>query len=122
MAFGELLQTFGFPLIAAVVAAYRECSPAWMRNGRAASLPANAAEPGTVGTNSGRLVRSQTLSPLRHVSDRGANRVQLYTRTIRRPDPRSCSVHAGASALAASGGEILWHQRPPAVCRAMAPA
>src|ERR1039457_4695405 len=54
---------------------------------------------------------------LRHLSDRGANRVQLYTQTIRRPGPRSCSVHAGASALAASGGEILWHQRPPAVCR-----
>ena len=40
-----LLHTFGSPLIAAIVAAYRECSPERMRNGRAASIPANEAEP-----------------------------------------------------------------------------
>ena len=44
-AFLELLNTFGSPLIAAIVAAYRECSPERMGNNRAASLPANAAEP-----------------------------------------------------------------------------
>ena len=44
-AFLELLHTFGSPLIAAIVAAYRECSPVRMRNGRAASLAANTAEP-----------------------------------------------------------------------------
>src|SRR5271157_5536356 len=44
-AFLELLHTLGPHLIAAIVAAYRECFPEWMRNGRAASLPANAAEP-----------------------------------------------------------------------------
>ena len=43
-AFLELLHTFGSPLIAAIVAAYRECSPEGIRNSRAASLPANAAE------------------------------------------------------------------------------
>ena len=43
--FLELSNTFGFPLIAAIVAAYRECSPERMGNNRAASLPANAAEP-----------------------------------------------------------------------------
>ena len=41
--FLELLYTFGFPLIAAIVAAYRESSPDRIGNGRAASLPANAA-------------------------------------------------------------------------------
>jgi hypothetical protein len=44
-AFLELLHTFGSPLIAAIVAAYRECSPERMRNGRAAPIPANAPEP-----------------------------------------------------------------------------
>jgi hypothetical protein len=43
--FLELLNTVGFPLISAIVAAYRECSPERMGNSRAASLPANAAEP-----------------------------------------------------------------------------
>jgi len=45
MAFLDLLHTFGSPLIAAIVAAHRECSAERMRNSRAASLPANAAEP-----------------------------------------------------------------------------
>jgi hypothetical protein len=44
-AFLELLNTFGSPLIAAIVAAYREFSPEGMENSRAASLPAKAAEP-----------------------------------------------------------------------------
>ena len=43
--FLELLNTFGLPLIVAIVAACRECSPERMRNSRAASLPANVAEP-----------------------------------------------------------------------------
>ena len=42
----------------------------------------------------------------------GASRVQLL-RTLRRPDRRSRSGHADASALAPSEGEILWHRRPP---------
>ena len=44
-AFIELLRTFGSPLIAAIVAASRECSPEWIKNSRAAAIPANAAEP-----------------------------------------------------------------------------
>jgi hypothetical protein len=44
-AFIELLRTFGSPLIAAVVAASRACSPEWTRNSRAAATAANPAEP-----------------------------------------------------------------------------
>ena len=44
-AFIELLHTFGSPLIAAIVAAPRECSPEWTKNGRAAATPANVAQP-----------------------------------------------------------------------------
>ena len=44
-AFIELLHTFGSPLIAAIVAGHRECSPERIGSNRAASLPANAAEP-----------------------------------------------------------------------------
>jgi hypothetical protein len=44
-AFLELLNTCGSPLIAAIVAAYRECSPERTGNSRAVSFPANAAEP-----------------------------------------------------------------------------
>ena len=44
-AFLELLNTIGPPLIAAIVAAYRESAPAWMQNGRAAAVSANASEP-----------------------------------------------------------------------------
>ncbi|HLK68399.1 MAG TPA: hypothetical protein VKU19_33435 [Bryobacteraceae bacterium] len=43
--FLEFLDTFGTPLIEAIVAAYRECSAERMRNSRGASLSANAAEP-----------------------------------------------------------------------------
>ena len=44
-AFLELLHTFGSPLIAAIVAAYREWSSECLRNDRAASISANEAEP-----------------------------------------------------------------------------
>ena len=44
-AFLELLSALGCPLIAAIGAAYRECSPEWMTNGRAASSPPIAAVP-----------------------------------------------------------------------------
>jgi hypothetical protein len=63
VAFGESLHTFGFPLIAAKRCALLGMLPSMSEERSAASLPANAAEPGTVGTNRGRLVRSQTLSP-----------------------------------------------------------
>lgn len=44
-AFMELLHTFGSPLIAAIVAAYRESSPVCVRAARPPAVPASAAEP-----------------------------------------------------------------------------
>ena len=43
-AFLELLNTIGPPLIAAIVAAYRESSPEWFQSGGAAAVSATASE------------------------------------------------------------------------------
>ena len=91
-AFLGLLNTFGSPLIAAIVAAYRECSPERMKNSRAASLPANAAEPRP-------LVRTAAGSPDPTLSPSatrttGASRVPLQYANSPAPGPtflfRSC--------------------------------
>ena len=107
-AFLELLNTFGSPLIAAIVAAYRE----WMRERSRGFNTGERSGTKTVATDSGRVVRSHAFS-LRHPERLERARGSGKTRTLRRQAPLSCSVRAGASALAPSGGENPRHQRPP---------